>query len=40
LIMSLPVSDYVTRELMTSYHTGLNQGLGRGECFVKPNLQY
>lgn len=31
--MSLwPVSDYVTREMMTTYYTGLKQGLGRGEA--------
>src|SRR5262249_7922128 len=32
LVMSLwPVSDYVTREMMTAYYSGLKQGLGRGE---------
>ncbi len=31
LVMSLwPVSDYMTRELMTAYYKGLKQGLGRG----------
>lgn len=31
LVMSLwPVSDYVTRELMTAYYRGLKQGQGRG----------
>jgi len=39
LVMSLwPVSDYVTRELMTSYYTGLNQGLGRGEALRQTKL--
>jgi CHAT domain-containing protein/Tfp pilus assembly protein PilF len=33
LVMSLwPVSDYVTRELMIDYYTGLKQGLGRGDA--------
>jgi len=33
LVMSLwPVSDYVTREMMTAYYDGLKQGLGRGEA--------
>lgn len=33
LVMSLwPVSDYVTREMMTSYYKGLKQGQGRGEA--------
>src|SRR5262249_60838536 len=33
LVMSLwPVSDYVTREMMTAYYTGLKKGLGRGEA--------
>jgi len=33
LVMSLwPVSDYVTREMMTAYYTGLKRGLGRGEA--------
>ena len=33
LVMSLwPISDYVTREMMTSYYKGLKQGLGRGEA--------
>jgi len=33
LVMSLwPVSDYVTRELMTDYYAGLKQGLGRGDA--------
>ncbi len=33
LVMSLwPVSDYVTRELMTDYYSGLKRGFGRGEA--------
>src|SRR5207248_6355677 len=33
LVMSLwPVSDYVTREIMTGYYRGLQQGLGRGDA--------
>ncbi len=33
LVMSLwPVSDYVTRELMSEYYAGLKKGLGRGEA--------
>ncbi|HVS81667.1 MAG TPA: CHAT domain-containing tetratricopeptide repeat protein [Pyrinomonadaceae bacterium] len=33
LVMSLwPVSDYTTRELMTSYYRNLKQGMGRGEA--------
>jgi CHAT domain-containing protein/Tfp pilus assembly protein PilF len=33
VVMSLwPVSDYVTRELMTDYYRGLKQGLGRGDA--------
>ena len=39
LVMSLwPVSDYTTHELMTSYYTGLNQGLGRGEALRQTKL--
>jgi CHAT domain-containing protein len=39
LVMSLwPVNDYVTRELMTAYYTGLKQGLGRGEALRKSKL--
>ncbi len=39
LVMSLwPVSDYVTRELMTSYYTDLNKGLGRGEALRQTKL--
>ena len=33
LVMSLwPVSDYITREMMTGYYKGLRQGQGRGEA--------
>jgi CHAT domain-containing protein/tetratricopeptide (TPR) repeat protein len=33
LVMSLwPVSDDLTREMMTAYYTGLKRGLGRGEA--------
>jgi CHAT domain-containing protein len=33
LVMSLwPVSDFVTRELMTDFYTGLKSGLGRSEA--------
>lgn len=33
VVMSLwPVNDYVTRELMTAYYTGLTQGRGRGDA--------
>jgi CHAT domain-containing protein/Tfp pilus assembly protein PilF len=39
LVMSLwPVSDYVTRELMTDYYTGLRQGLGRGDALRQSKL--
>jgi CHAT domain-containing protein/tetratricopeptide (TPR) repeat protein len=39
LVMSLwPVSDYVTREMMTSYYTGLKKGLGRGEALRQAEL--
>jgi CHAT domain-containing protein/Tfp pilus assembly protein PilF len=40
LVMSLwPVSDYVTRELMTGYYTGLKQGQGRGEALRQIQLE-
>jgi CHAT domain-containing protein len=33
LVMSLwPVSDYVTRQMMSDYYRGLTKGLGRGEA--------
>ena len=39
LVMSLwPVSDNVTREMMTAYYTGLKQGLGRGEALHQAEL--
>lgn len=39
LVMSLwPVSDYVTREMMTAYYKGLKQGLGRGEALRQAEL--
>jgi len=39
LVMSLwPVSDYVTRRLMTQYYTGLKNGLGRGEALRRAQL--
>ena len=39
LVMSLwPVSDYVTREMMTSYYAGLEKGLGRGEALRRVKL--
>jgi CHAT domain-containing protein len=40
LVMSLwPVSDRVTREMMTAYYTGLKQGLGRGEALRQAELE-
>jgi CHAT domain-containing protein/Tfp pilus assembly protein PilF len=39
LVMSLwPVSDYVTREMMTAYYKGLRDGLGRGEALRQVQL--
>jgi CHAT domain-containing protein len=39
LVMSLwPVSDYVTREMMTAYYTGLRAGLGRGDALRRVKL--
>ena len=39
LVMSLwPVSDYVTREMMTAYYTGLRQGQGRGAALRQVQL--
>jgi CHAT domain-containing protein/tetratricopeptide (TPR) repeat protein len=39
VVMSLwPVSDSVTRELMTSYYRGLKAGLGRGESLRQAEL--
>jgi CHAT domain-containing protein/Tfp pilus assembly protein PilF len=40
LVMSLwPVSDNVTRELMTAYYRGLKEGLGRGDALRRVKLQ-
>jgi CHAT domain-containing protein len=39
LVMSLwSVSDYVTRETMTAYYTGLRAGLGRGDALRQTKL--
>ena len=39
LVMSLwPVSDRITRELMTRYYEGLKQGQGRGEALRQMQL--
>ena len=39
LVMSLwPVSDYVTREIMSSYYRGLQKGLGRGDALRQAQL--
>ncbi len=39
LVMSLwPVSDRVTRDIMTGYYTGLKNGLGRGEALREVQL--
>jgi CHAT domain-containing protein len=39
LVMSLwPVSDRVTRDIMTGYYTGLKNGLGRGEAMRQVQL--
>ena len=39
LVMSLwPVSDYVTREMMTGYYQNLKQGQGRGEALRQVQL--
>ena len=42
------MSDYVTREMMTAFYTGLKRGLGRGEALraaqramrARPNRQH
>lgn len=40
LVMSLwPVSDYVTRELMSGYYKNLKQGMGRGESLRRVQLE-
>jgi CHAT domain-containing protein len=39
LVMSMwPVSDYVTREMMTTYYKGLKEGRGRGEALRQVQL--
>ena len=39
LVMSLwPISDHVTREMMTAYYAGLKKGLGRGEALRQAEL--
>ena len=39
LVMSLwPVSDYVTREMMTAYYTGLKEGQGRNAALRQVQL--
>jgi CHAT domain-containing protein len=39
LVMSLwPVSDYTTRQMITSYYTGLKNGRGRGEALRQAEL--
>jgi CHAT domain-containing protein len=39
VVMSLwPVSDWVTRELMTSHYRGLKAGLGRGDALCQAQL--
>ena len=39
LVMSLwPVSDLVTREIMTAYYDGLKRGLGRGDALRQAQL--
>jgi CHAT domain-containing protein len=39
VVMSLwPVSDYVARETMTTFYTGLKHGLGRGEALRQAQL--
>ncbi|MEJ7708615.1 MAG: CHAT domain-containing protein [Pyrinomonadaceae bacterium] len=40
LLMSLwPVSDYVTRELMTSHYKNLKHGMGRGAALRQVQLE-
>ena len=37
--MSLwPVSDYITRETMVAYYTGLRGGLGRGDALRQAKI--
>jgi CHAT domain-containing protein len=40
LVMSLwPVSDYITREFMTTFYTGLRAGAGRGDALQQAKLR-
>jgi CHAT domain-containing protein len=40
LVMTLwPVSDLITREMMTGYYAGLKEGLGRGAALRRMQLQ-
>ncbi len=40
IVMSMwPVSDYVTRELMTNYYKNLKKGMGRGEALRQVQLE-
>ena len=40
VVMSMwPVSDYVTRELMTNYYKNLKKGIGRGEALRQVQLE-
>jgi len=40
LVMSLwPVSDVITREMMSGYYAGLKQGLGRGAALRRMQVQ-
>jgi CHAT domain-containing protein len=40
VVMSMwPVSDYVTRELMTNYYKNLKNGMGRGEALRQVQLE-
>jgi CHAT domain-containing protein len=39
LVMSLwPVSDYIARDMMVAYYTGLRAGLGRGDALRQARL--
>jgi CHAT domain-containing protein len=38
LMSTWPVSDYINRQIMTSYYTGLSLGLGRGEVLRQTQL--
>ena len=40
LVMSLwPISDYITRELMTNYYKNLKQGMGRGAALRQVQIE-